>query len=820
MRWHWLSAFSKSLGLRHKRPGRRPISRPRLRLERLENRATPAIQSITPTPALLTDAQVGNDTFALAVTFTEEMNPASTPVFTFDSAGATATAVFSSGSWSANNTVYTALFDVTDAGVEVADVDVTIAGTLEADAGTSDGTVADVFDIDTLNPTVTDVTVSDTLLTDADGTTAFTVTVTFSEAMNNTVNPTLTFDPALASTLTFGSGAWSVGDTVYTATYTRADGNVRVDDVDVQVAAAQDAAGNVQAAFTEADAFDVDTQNPTVSSVAVNDTLHTDADVANPFTVTVTYAEAMNPAVNPTITFDPTVGGALVFSSGAWSAGNTVYTATYTRADTNARVDDVDVVVTGGQDANGNAQTAGFTQADAFDVDTQNPTPGAVTPNFTIVSDAQVGTGTFKLTVTFAEDMNTAVNPTLTFPTTGENPGASLTGASGAWTDARTFVVTYNVTDQNVRIPNIDVRVSGGQDLAGNGTIAATLNNVFTIDTQAPTVTTVVPRFSTIIPGHENRQYTLTITFSEAMNNTVNPSVTFVGSNVSSVLTFASGVWTSPTTYVAVYNQTAAAVTIRNSGVRVTGATDVGGIAQATGEFSNVFSIDRQPATVVSVTPSVQAITDARVGQTFTLTIVFSEPMSTTSRAIVNFPGGLSSTLTFLSRSWTNNTTHVVTYTVADTNVAYDGRTLTVRLAREASQNRQTAGTFNDVFTVDTGNPTVQDIGLLDPSPTTADSVRFQVVFREAVTGVDAADFAALGVTGATVTGVSATSTSVYIVTVSPGSGSGQLRLQVQDNNTIRDLAGNLLGGPTTDDGDFTSDVAYDITGDSTSTTA
>ena len=42
------------------------------------------------------------------------------------------------------------------------------------------------------------------------------------------------------------------------------------------------------------------------------------------------FNQAMNPAVNPALTFAPGVAGTLSFTSGAWSVGNTTYTATYT----------------------------------------------------------------------------------------------------------------------------------------------------------------------------------------------------------------------------------------------------------------------------------------------------------------------------------------------------------------------------------------------------------------------------------------------------------------------------------------------------------
>jgi hypothetical protein len=100
--------------------------------------------------------------------------------------------------------------------------------------------------------------------------------------------------------------------------------------------------------------------------------------------------------------------------------------------------------------------------------------------------------------------------------------------------------------------------------------------------------------------------------------------------------------------------------------------------------------------------------------------------------------------------------------------------------------------------------PIVTSITRFNPSPTSAASVDFLVAFSEFVTGVGTSDFTltASGVSGASVTGVSG-SGSVYTVTVNTGFGSGTLRLDVTDNNSILDAAGNPLGGTGVGDGDF-----------------
>ena len=100
------------------------------------------------------------------------------------------------------------------------------------------------------------------------------------------------------------------------------------------------------------------------------------------------------------------------------------------------------------------------------------------------------------------------------------------------------------------------------------------------------------------------------------------------------------------------------------------------------------------------------------------------------------------------------------------------------------------------VYTIIKQAPTALNIVPLDASPTNAATVRYAVTFSEAVTGVDATDFGvtAAGLTDVVVTGVTGSGDS-YVVTVSTGTGDGAFRLNLLDDDTIVNFAGNPLGG-------------------------
>lgn len=95
---------------------------------------------------------------------------------------------------------------------------------------------------------------------------------------------------------------------------------------------------------------------------------------------------------------------------------------------------------------------------------------------------------------------------------------------------------------------------------------------------------------------------------------------------------------------------------------------------------------------------------------------------------------------------------------------------------------------------VDTTSPHVVAIERADPSPTGASSVRWTITFSEDVTGVDAGDLTLVGTgaAGAALVGIDGSGAS-YTVTASTGA-DGSLGLDLVDDDSIVDLAGNPLG--------------------------
>jgi len=109
--------------------------------------------------------------------------------------------------------------------------------------------------------------------------------------------------------------------------------------------------------------------------------------------------------------------------------------------------------------------------------------------------------------------------------------------------------------------------------------------------------------------------------------------------------------------------------------------------------------------------------------------------------------------------------------------------------------------------------PIVNSITRADPNPTSASSVNYIVTFSESVIGVGTNDFTLTvtgGISGASVNAISG-SGSTRTVTVNTGLGNGLIRLDVVDDDSIKDASNQPLGGVGAGNGNYSGGETYSV---------
>lgn len=252
---------------------------------------------------------------------------------------------------------------------------------------------------------------------------------------------------------------------------------------------ARDNAGN-PSDYTDWHTFTVDTDPPGVTSFERR-TPATSPTNADRLVFRVTFDEGVQNVGTDDFTVHST-STATVTNVGQVSP--TTYDVTVSGGDLAGFNGTVGLDLAGGQDVAdlaGNALPAGEPPTDeTYTVDNDPPGATGVTENLSVLADANAGNQTFTLTIGFDEAMDTGAAPAVAFPTIGEDPSSTIAlDPTSGWTNDTTYVARYDVVDANEEIEDIDVRVTGARDAAGNAQAQYDGADVFSIDTLNPTIT-------------------------------------------------------------------------------------------------------------------------------------------------------------------------------------------------------------------------------------------------------------------------------------------------------------------------------------------
>ena len=387
---------------------------------------SPEVASIMTNRTLISDPDTGMASFHIQVDFSEAMDTTVIPAILFpveNPLAQTLTLNGDSSKW-LNSTIYLATYDVADANETLDSIDIRVelaVDIFQNPVETSD--FPDEFSIDTENPFVVNVIANPVTVTDADvGSATFTMSFSFSEAMDTTQVPTVTFpveDP-LAFTLSPNPTAsgWQ-STTLFEAQYDVANSNEKLDSIDVRLAGLVDLAQNELDEFTEPDLFHIETENPTAISLSATQTIIADRDTGiATFRLRAMFSEAMDTLLQPVFTFpveDP-LAQTLAYNpdSSSWQNAS-LYEAAFDVSDANEKLDSIDVRIEMAVDIFQNPMET-FDAPDWFHIDTENPDVTNILATPVIIADVDTGSGTFVLSFSFSEEMDTSFTPFCQLP--------------------------------------------------------------------------------------------------------------------------------------------------------------------------------------------------------------------------------------------------------------------------------------------------------------------------------------------------------------------------------------------------------------------
>lgn len=233
----------------------------------------------------------------------------------------------------------------------------------------------------------------------------------------------------------------------------------------------------------------------------------------------------------------------------------------------------------------------------------------------------------------------------------------------------------------------------------------------------------------------------------------------------------------------------------------------LGGPGIGNGSFANgqTYNVDKTTPAIFSITRSNPSPTNAT---TVDFLITFSEPVTgvdfsdfglttNTGASINNISGSGSSYLITATTDLDDNSLRL---DFIDNDSVVD----------MAGNTTDTGFTNGEAYAIDRNMPFVTSITRTNPSQVNAYSVDFTVSFSESVNGVDRSDFFVSTSNGASIINILG-SGNIYTISVSTKSGNDTIRVDLIDDDSIFDNAGNKLGSTSSGNGNFTSGETYTI---------
>lgn len=337
--------------------------------------------------------------------------------------------------------------------------------------------IADLIDLQVSVPMITDSLAGD----------YFSMTLLFDERMDTTVQPSVSFpveDPSNTLRVDSMLSGWT--DVFhYSLIFSVADSNEFVPDIDVQIDSALDENGAYQRAYSAADLFSIDTENPFVSQVSYQPTTIADAQKGvSGFNVLVYFNEPLDTAAAPLLSFpaeNPRMRDLLPNLDSTRWIDHSTYRFAYDVSDNDTNIYDIDISISRLLDINGNKGDS-ISLADQFSIDTRNPKTLSILASVDTIDYTHTGMAGFYLDINFDEAMDPAMVPDVYFPV--ENPltnTLTMDSSASGWINASTYQVIFNVDSALNTLINIDVNSSPARDTAGNMGTGLLTPNLFSI---------------------------------------------------------------------------------------------------------------------------------------------------------------------------------------------------------------------------------------------------------------------------------------------------------------------------------------------------
>lgn len=582
-------------------------------------------------------------------------------------------------------------------------------------------------------PYVIGVESSDSIIMLDDVGATFSLTIVFSELMETTIQPNISFpvDDPLQHTLQIISASW-LNDTVYKVNYQIQNSEEELSEIVMSVSQAFSIQNVSMNSSNFKSLFVVDMIQPDLINVVSTYSVLNESVTDEGFYFDLFFSEKCNMTLIPIVDFSLTSANPLpliVDMNNSFWLNDSTYHLAVDLIDYDQYISNVGFMVSNVFDQYGNAleDTPYYS---VINIDTKAPDLVSVETNKSTYQTGDIGFQTIQMDLFFSKNMNTTIIPEISFINTVVENVLTLNPFTSQWLDTNHYRAVYNLNNTAVQVNDIGMEISQAKDTSANDLSNPFVFDVFNIDTERPQLIAIEPSSDVISDNNSGDDgFYIDFTYSESMDTGSLPFASLTDENglIISSLQYNpfSSFWVNDSLIRCFFN-----VTDENSEIDIVSLTldyakdSVGNLQES---FSDIVTIqlDTKNPNVVSLTSSSYQLNNST--PFWESAIVFDEPMDENlNPSFVFSDNQVNSLLSFnsINSLWLDESTYIINYEVLPFGASISSINVSVIDAKDKAGNESNESVFENHFSfssedLSTSSESFSDI-VIYPNPVIA----------------------------------------------------------------------------------------------------
>ena len=518
-------------------------------------------------------------------------------------------------------------------------------------------------------PALIHASISDSIINIADIGNTFVVSLAFNIEMdtNLVLNPQV-FPLSLNSAISISDISW-IDSYNLNVTYDVLSNSDEIYNTNLIFDDLYTSTGTLLPPFTLGDFFLVDTRIPEVEMVDVNYTVINDSAVVQQLILQIEFDEPCDTTVFPAVDFlsvdliNPTFSEDLLSSN--W-LNDSIFVGYYDIIDFNETIQNIETKILNVLDVYQNEMDS-IQVPDLFIIDTKNPQILNAVSNDVLITQSDLSSPQFNVTITFDEGMNTSIPPEVNFSYLGNQfSSISQNTFQTNWVDSLNLTVQFLVYSSSNNLIPLDLICLNLYDNNGNLLIDSTVVSLITNDMKSPEVLSIDLNKSIVSDSLVGvGAYFVDVAFDEKMDTLVKPLVKHEANQSltnSIQYNFNASHFVDTLNYRAFFNVLDENIEVDSISVLVDYGQDFSGNVQAPIVELNKTTIDTKNPQVIGLYANDYSL--SQIFDSLNIVALFDEEMLVTYPCEIDFSPLLTSpvVLTLQESVWLNNVTHSSSY--------------------------------------------------------------------------------------------------------------------------------------------------------------